>query len=79
MLCVATPPTPKSGNLPMDDIPSLEHFVEVLNSAAGVDADSLMDEIGLYEKAGVVSNVLSDVLQRASCIASAERLLAKFR
>lgn len=76
MLSVAT--APKMDDHQAEDMPSLEHFVEALNSVSGADAEVLIEEIGAFERAGVVSSVLKDILQRAGCIASAERLLSKF-
>ena len=55
--------------------PTLENFLEVVAGLPPADNACLSEDLLRYEETGVASSLLEDILRRAACIATADRLL----
>jgi hypothetical protein len=55
--------------------PTFENFVELVAGLPPADNACLSEDLFRYEETGVASSLLEDILRRAACIATADRLL----
>jgi len=59
-------------------VPETRDFLEVISRFGSTDLSDLQSEIRAYEGGSPLSRVLEEVLQRAACVAEANRIMARF-
>jgi hypothetical protein len=66
------------GNLMFKNVPQPEHFAEALKCLSELEIARLIKDISMFQSSGNLSGPLEDTVRRASCMASADIIGAKY-